>query len=261
MGSNLFRSAERKKAKLRLAICGAAGSGKTMSALLIAKGLGEKIAVIDTERGSSELYSDVVGFDVCVLEPPFKVEKYIEAITGAGESGYDVIIIDSISHAWSGSGGLLEQHTAIANRTNNKYTAWGAVTPLHYRFIDSMLQSPAHIIATMRSKIEYAMEKDENTGKINIKKLGMAPIQRSGLEYEFTLVLDIDQDHMSVASKDRTSMFTDMHFRPSVETGRKIKKWLEMGKDEDDQVSKPLDVSTNEDSYETKVLRKASADW
>lgn len=260
MTSNLFRSAERKKAKLRLALCGAAGAGKTMSALLIAKGLGDKIAVIDTERGSSELYSDVVDFDVCVIEPPFKVEKYIDAITAAGDSGYEVIVIDSISHAWSGEGGLLDQHTAIANRTNNKYTSWGAVTPLHYRFIDSMLQSPSHIIATMRSKIEYAMEKDEKTGKVSIKKLGMAPVQRSGLEYEFTLVLDMDQDHMSVASKDRTSMFTDMNFRPSVETGRKLKKWLEMGKDEDGQRDKPLDVSAPEEK-EIQFVKKVSPDW
>jgi len=232
MASQLFRTAERKKVKLRMALCGPSGSGKTMSALLIAKGLGGKIAVIDTERGSSELYSDIANFDVCVLEPPFKVEKYIEAINAAGEAGYDVIIIDSISHAWSGEGGLLEQHTAISNRTNNKYTAWGAVTPLHYRFIDSMLQSPAHIIATMRSKVEYAMEKDEATGKVTIKKLGMAPVQREGMSYEFTVVLDLDQDHMAVASKDRTSMFSSLVFMPSIETGRKIKKWLEMGKED-----------------------------
>lgn len=229
MTSNLFRSAERKKAKLRLALCGAAGAGKTMSALLIAKGLGDKIAVIDTERGSSELYSDIADFDVCVLEPPFKVEKYIEAIDAANESKYDVIIIDSISHLWAGEGGLLDQHTAIASKTANSYTAWSKITPLHNRFIDSMLQSPSHIIATMRSKTEYVLEKNDKTGKTTIRKVGLAPVQRDTVTFEFTIVFDLDSDHMSVASKDRTAMFSNTYFRPSEEIGRKIKKWLDLG--------------------------------
>jgi len=229
MGSNLFRSAERKKAKLRLALCGAAGSGKTMSSLLIAKGLGDKIAVIDTERGSSELYSDISDFDVCVLEPPFKVEKYIEAIDAANEAKYDVIIIDSISHLWAGEGGLLDQHTAITSKTANSYTAWSKITPLHNRFIDSMLQSQSHVIATMRSKTEYVLERNEQSGKTTIRKVGLAPVQRDTVTFEFTIVFDLDSDHMAVASKDRTAMFSNTYFRPSEEIGRKIKKWLDLG--------------------------------
>lgn len=223
-----FRKAERKKARLRLALCGPSGSGKTYSALLVAKGLGGRIAVIDTEKSSSELYEHLVDFDVCTMDPPFTVEKYIDAIHTAEALAYDVIIIDTISHAWAGEGGLLERHDAAAQSTGNSYTAWGAVTPLHRKFIDVMLQCKVHLIATMRSKVEYIIDKDGN-GKTVIRKVGLAPVQREGMDYEFTLVFDVDAEHFANASKDRTSQFTGRRIQLDAATGATLAKWLNEG--------------------------------
>lgn len=222
-----FRKAERKQAKLRLALAGPAGSGKTYSALLIAFGLGGKIAVIDTERSSAELYSHLGDYDVCCLEPPFTPQKYIDAIRAAESAGYDVIIIDSLSHAWAGPGGVLEIHDAVAAKEKNSWAAWRHVTPLHNELVDTILQSKCHIIATMRSKTEYVQVQDG--GKARVQKVGMAPVQRDGMEYEFTVFLDLDLTHTAVATKDRTSMFDGITFRPNKETGKKLLEWLKSG--------------------------------
>ena len=103
----MFKKAERKRAKLRLALSGPSGSGKTYGALQIAKGLGGKIAVLDTERGSASLYSDTVDFDVVELGPPYEPERFIEVMDAAAKAGYEVLIIDSITHEWKGAGGIL----------------------------------------------------------------------------------------------------------------------------------------------------------
>jgi len=221
-----FHKAERKKSKLRLALAGPAGSGKTYSALLIAFGLGGKVAMIDTERGSGELYDYLGEYDVCTLEAPFTPEKYTEAIKEA-EKVYDVIIIDSLSHAWAGEGGLLDIHGHIADRSGNSWAAWRQVTPRHNELVEAMLQSKSHIIATMRSKMEYTQV--EENGKKSIKKLGMNPIQRDGMEYEFTVFFDLDHNHVATASKDRTSLFDGKFFKPSKETGKILLGWLENG--------------------------------
>jgi hypothetical protein len=224
----VFKPAQRKQAKMRLAVAGPSGSGKTYSALLIARGLvgpEGKIAVIDTERGSASLYADLTPFDVCELAPPFTPERYIEAIRAAEAAGYDAIIIDGLSHAWAGPGGVLDLHDAAAAKEKNSYTAWRLVTPRHNDLVDAMLQSKCHIIATMRSKTEYAQV--EEGGKKKVVKLGMAPVQRDGMEYEFTVFLDLDASHNAVASKDRTSIFDGLVFRPTEETGRKLREWLE----------------------------------
>ncbi|MBW1928899.1 MAG: ATP-binding protein [Deltaproteobacteria bacterium] len=222
-----FHKAERKKSKLRLGIAGPAGSGKTYSALLIAFGIGGKVAMIDTERGSGELYAHLGDYDVCPITSPFVPEKYIEAIRAAEDAGYTTIIIDSLSHAWSGEGGLLDLHGHLADRSGNSWAAWRKVTPKHNQLVEAMLQSPCHIIATMRSKMEYAQVMEN--GKTAVKKLGMSPIQRDGMEYEFTLFLDIDQDHVAAASKDRTSLFDGKFFKPSTDTGKTLIEWLETG--------------------------------
>ncbi|MGB9804541.1 ATP-binding protein [Desulfofundulus sp.] len=222
-----FRKAERKQAKLRLALAGPAGSGKTYSALLIAFGLGGRIAVLDTERSSAELYSHLGDYDVCCLETPFTPQKYIDAIRAAESAGYDVIIIDSLSHAWAGPGGVLEIHDAVAAKEKNSWAAWRHVTPLHNELVDTILQSKCHIIATMRSKTEYVQVQDG--GKARVQKVGMAPVQRDGMEYEFTVFLDLDLTHTAVATKDRTSMFDGITFRPSVDTGKKLLAWLKSG--------------------------------
>lgn len=230
----MFQKAERKKAKLRLGLCGTSGSGKTYSSLLIAKGIGKKIAVVDTENHSAELYAGMPNmpeYDVLTLSPPYETEKYVSAISEAEKQGYDVIILDSISHAWAGEGGLLDQQGKIADSgKGNSYTAWRNVTPKHNKFIEKMLSCNIHLIATMRSKTEYALVTNDK-GKQEPKKMGMAPIQRDGMDYEFTVVLDIDQSHNAIPSKDRTSLFDGKIFTPSEDTGVKLLAWLDSGKD------------------------------
>jgi len=220
-----FHKAERKKGKLRLAIAGPAGSGKTYSALLIALGLGGRIAMIDTERGSGELYDHLGQYDACTIHPPFEPRKYVEAIRAAEDLGYETIIIDSLSHAWVGQGGLLDVHGHIADKTGNSWSAWRQVTPKHNELVDAMLQSRCHIIATMRSKMEYAQV--EENGKKQVKKLGMSPIQRDGMEYEFTVFIDLDQQHTATTTKDRTTLFDGQYFVPTIETGKTLLAWLE----------------------------------
>ena len=228
----MFKKAQRTEARLRLALCGASGSGKTYSALLIAKGLlnGEgRIAMIDTERGSGQLYSHMLDYDVAQLTPPFSPQKYIAAIKAAEEAGYGVLIIDSLSHAWAGEGGILDIHDHATKAVRNSFTAWREVTPQHNKLVDSILNSSLHIIATMRTKTAYEVQQEE--GKTKVVKVGLSPIQREGLEYEFTVVLDLSvEGHIASASKDRTGLCDSSYFMPSEETGRWFRDWLK-GKD------------------------------
>lgn len=226
-----FTKAVRKKAKLRLALTGPSGSGKTYGALMIAQGLGGKIAVIDTEHGSVSLYSDLCEFDTLELVAPYSPERYIQAIKAAEAAGYDTLIIDSTTHEWSGSGGCLEinEQTAQAKFRGNTWSAWNETTPRHRRFIDAMLQSNMHIIATGRSKTETSQE-DAGNGKKKVVKLGMKTEQRDGFEYEFTVVLDIVHDgHFALASKDRTNLFGSTPFKISDQTGKDLSAWLDSG--------------------------------
>ena len=228
----MFRKAERRKAKLRLAITGPAGSGKTYGALQLAQGLGGRIAMIDTENGSGDLYSDICDYDVQTLSAPYSVQKYLAAIHEAEEEGYDILIIDSLSHAWSGEGGLLDVHSQLTRnmKNGNSYTAWNKITPWHNRLIESMLASNCHIIATMRTKTEYAMIQNEK-GKTEIQKVGLAPVQRDGMDYEFTIVFDLSMEHTVTVSKDRTSLFDRQVFSITQDTGKIIRKWLDSGAD------------------------------
>ena len=228
---SIFRKAERRKAKLRLAITGPAGSGKSYGALLVAFGIGGKVALLDTENGSGDLYSSLGTYDVCSINAPFTVQKYIDAIRDAEDSGYDVLILDSISAEWAGTGGLLNLHTQItsANRANS-YAAWGQITPKHNAFIDAIISSNLHIIATIRSKTEYAQVQNER-GKTEIKKMGLGLVQRDGIDYEFMTVFDLSMEHTVTVSKDRTSLFDGQVFTLSEDTGRALKDWLDTGID------------------------------
>ena len=225
----MFRKAERKKAKLRLGLVGPAGSGKTYGALLVAMGLGGRIAMIDTENGSGDLYAGLGDYDVCTLSAPYTVQKYLTAIQDAERAGYDVLIIDSLSHAWAGEGGLLDQQGKIADSgRGNSYTAWRQVTPWHNKLVEAMLSSSCHIIATMRAKTEYVMEENDR-GKKEPRKVGMAPVQRDGMDYEFGVVFDLAANHSAQVSKDRTSLFDGRVFQLSKETGETLRAWLETG--------------------------------
>lgn len=226
-----FVKATKKKSKLRLALTGPSGSGKTWGALQIAKGLGGRIACIDTEKGSASLYEHIVDFDVLELSAPYTPERYIEAIKEAEKAGYDTLIIDSTSHEWSGPGGCLEiiDEVARAKFKGNTWSAWSDVTPRHRAFVDTMTQCNMHIISTGRSKTETAQS--ENNGRKTVVKLGMKTEQRDGFEFEFTVVLDIIHDgHFATASKDRTGLFTDKDPKPlNEETGKMLADWLNNG--------------------------------
>lgn len=227
----MFQRAQRKKAKLRLALCGPSGGGKTYTSLLMAQGLGGPIAMIDTEQGSGELYADLTDYDVARLTPPFSPGKYIQAIQAAEQAGYNVLIIDSLSHAWAGQGGILEEVDKRKAGQKNQFAAWRDVTPQHNSLVDAILQSGCHIIVTMRTKTAYDFEKDAN-GRLKPVKVGLAPVQRDGVEYEFTVVLDIEAEkHVATSSKDRTGLFDGHFFVPTVETGKQLKAWLEQGVD------------------------------
>ena len=213
-----FKKAHRSKAKLRLAIAGPSGAGKTYSALLIASGIVplEKVAVIDTESGSADLYADLGGYSTVTINP-------------AEAAGFELIIIDSLSHAWSGEGGLLDQQGKAADSKykGNSWAAWREITPLHNQLVETMLHTPLHVIVTMRSKTEY-IQTDVN-GRKQIQKVGMAPIQRDGIEYEFTTVFDLSQNHTATVSKDRTKLFDGQYFTPTADCGKALLQWLNAG--------------------------------
>lgn len=226
----MFKKAERKQARLRLALTGPSGSGKTYSALLIAKGLGGKIAVLDTEHESASLYAgmeSIPDFDTCPLEPPYAPERYIEIINAAEKAGYGTLIIDSYSHEWIGSGGCLEinDQVALSKYRGNTWSAWSETTPRHRKLVDKILSSSMHIICTMRSKTETV----QGEGK-KVMKLGMKSEQREGSDYEFTTVLELShgENGLANASKDRTRLFTEPE-QVTEQTGCKLLGWLKAG--------------------------------
>jgi hypothetical protein len=229
----ILQTATRKKSKLRLNLSGPAGSGKTYSALLMAKGLiGDwpKIAVIDTENGSASLYSHLGNFQTLDLQPPYSPERYIEAIDTCVKAGIECIIMDSSSHEWSGPGGCIEinEHLAQTKFKGNTWSAWSQTTPRHDAFVQKVLQCNAHVITCTRSKMETVMTDDKK-----VKKLGMKDIQREGWEYELTVSLNIDRDtHTAIASKDRTELFEGKDpFIITEATGQIIAKWCNEGID------------------------------
>ena len=222
-----IRKARRSATKLRILLTSPSGGGKTYGALLMADGLGGKTVVIDTEEGSSDLYDELHDFDVIDLKPPFTPERYIEAITAAEAAGYEVIVIDSVTHCWSGKGGCLElvDDIAKAQFRGNTWSAFSVITPRWRAFVDAILRSSAHVICTGRSKTETAQVEDH--GKKKVAKLGMKLEARDGLEYEFTTVLDLVHDgHYATVSKDRTGIFSGDPKPISVETGKRLAAWL-----------------------------------
>jgi hypothetical protein len=224
-----FKKAERKKIKLKLALTGPSGSGKTYSSLLLAQGLGGKIAVIDSENGSASLYSDLLAFDVLDVAPPHTTDKYVNAINLAVKNGYDVVVLDSMSHIWAGEGGLLAKKESIdATGRGNSYTNWATISKEFETFKSYLLNAPIHVVATMRSKQDYSQETDDK-GKKVIRKIGLAPVQRDGIEYEFSVVFDLAMTHEASASKDRTGLFDGRYFKITPDIGKELNKWLETG--------------------------------
>lgn len=229
-----FTKATKKKAKARIALAGPSGSGKTFTALTIAQGLGGKVAVVDTERGSASKYADLFEYATLDMDPPYHPDRFIAAIKDAEAEGFDVVILDSITHAWSGTGGMLEEVDKFAKKVGggNSFAAWKSATPIQNRFIDGMTGCGVHLIVTMRSKQEYILEETERNGrKTQVpRKVGMAPIQRDGVEYEFDLFAEMDLDNNMVITKSRCHALSGGVFtKPGVEVGQQIAAWLDDG--------------------------------
>lgn len=240
-----IKQASKKESKLRLALMGPAGSGKTFTSLSIASELG-KVLVVDTERGSASKYAGTFPeFDVIELDT-FAPEMFIEAIKLGEQHGYQTIVLDSLSHAWMGKGGVLELHDNAAKRSANSFAAWRDVTPKHNELIDAILQSKCHVIATMRSKTEYVQEKDEK-GRTSIKRVGMAPVQRDGMEYEFDVIADLDLDNNFIVGKTRCSALAGKVFkRAGANVAEILKLWLSGEKEKPTRVLpiQPLPATT-----------------
>ncbi|PNW14106.1 AAA family ATPase [Chryseobacterium lactis] len=224
-----LKQSQRQQVKLRLGLSGASGFGKTKSALLLAYGMTQdwsKIAVIDTENSSASLYSDLGNYNVLDLQAPYSPERYIQAIELCEKSGIEVIIIDSASHEWNGSGGCLEIHEKLGGR----FQDWANVTPRHQAFINKILQSSCHIITTTRRKMDYSLDIGSN-GKTKVVKHGTKEITRDGFEYELTINFELVNDnHLAKASKDRTGLFMNKpEFLITPQTGKVILDWCNSG--------------------------------
>lgn len=273
-----FQPAYREQVRLRLALMGLSGSGKTMSSLATAasisyeirkRGGTGRIAVVDTERESAKLYAmsraerrkyDALGVDEGyayikqIRKFPIDVDlltsfsplAYVDKINEAAREGYDITVLDSISHAWAGTGGALERKGKIEDRGGNSWTAWRTITPEHNAFVDGMLSTPSHLIVTLRMKAQHALETEN--GKQKIVDLGVEEIQREGLRYEFTLVAQIDQDHVATIVKSRLDGVIGMgdHFdRPGDEFGRKIYGWVNDGDEPAPRMEQPAPAAAS----------------
>lgn len=225
-----IRKAQKQKAKLRVGLSGPSGSGKTYSALLLASGLTslDKVVIIDTENGSADLYDNLGDYNVLQLEAPYNPERYVEAIESVEKEGYEVIIIDSISHEWEGKGGCLEINETLGKTKykGNSWAAWNETTPRHQKFLEKIVTSKCHVITAARSKTDTIQTEDRK-----IKKVGTKEIQREGFEYELTLNFNLDRDgNLATASKDRTGIFINRDpFKITKSIGEELKKWSETG--------------------------------
>ena len=245
-----LRQSQRKKAKIKMALQAPSGAGKTMSAILLAKGLcnGDlsRVVVIDTENGSADLYAHLGNYNVISLKPPFTPQQYVEAINVCEKAGMEVIIIDSISHCWDY---LLDYHSSLAG---NSFTNWAKIKPLEKSFMDKILQCDAHVIATMRTKQDYVL--NQKDGKFIPEKVGLKAVQRDGVDFEFTLVLDIDIKHYATASKDRTSLFMDKpEFKITPEIGIKILEWC--NQDFSQEPTTDMDTDTMLSEISEKIIK------
>ena len=228
---SMFQKATKRAVRARIGIDGPSGAGKTYTALEWARVLGKRIAVVDTERGSASLYSDLFDFDVLEVSPPFHPDRFVEAIRDAEKNDYDVVILDSLSHAWEGEGGVLDIVDAAAARQNgNSYTAWKSGTPILRHLIDTILATDIHVIVTMRSKTEYVLEENDR-GKKQPRKVGMAPVMRAGMEYELTLVGDMDLEHRMTITKSRCPALSDLVVQPgrASEAAETFVSWTQSG--------------------------------
>lgn len=255
-----FKKATKKQSKARIALDGPSGAGKTWTALVTATALadGGKVAVIDSERGSASKYASDFEFDVLELDGDFHPDRYVEGLREAAKAGYAVAILDSLTHAWAGRNGVLEQVDAAKARFGgNSQRAWAVGTPMWQGLIDAMLQSPLHVIATIRSKTKF-VEVDKGNGKKGYERAGMEPVARDGIEFEFDVVGDLDLEHNLVISKSRAGNRLDaMYRRPGAEFGEAVLAWLNDGAPDTDALAKELMATAGDRDGLVKALTDA----
>lgn len=229
-----FQKAQKFQHKLRIGLAGPTGSGKTYTALRLAATIaareGKRVAVIDTEHGTASLYANTFDFDVMELTS-FAPDRYVEAISEAARSGeYSVLVVDSFTHAWSGKDGALEQVDRKAGGAGGSFNAWRDVTPQHTRLVEAMLSCPIHLIGTLRSKMAYEVDTDPKTKRVSVRKIGLQPIQREGMEYEFDVFADLDVDNTLTVSKTRNAELAGYSVQKAGEDlGVKLWEWAQGG--------------------------------
>ena len=232
MNEFIIETAQRSKAKLRLGLAGPSGTGKTYSSLRLAHGIESdwnKIVIIDTEQGSSNFYAHLGSFKVLNLQAPYSPERYIAAIDACEKMGFTVIIIDSITHAWIGRGGLLQEHEILGVRDSY----FKMTKPRHRRIIDRILASTSHVIVTVRSKQTMVISQDGDKSKV--EKKGLDPITESNFDYEMSAYFELSQSHTAEATKDRTEIFMKpgQPVYPQIlseDTGKQLMVWANSGK-------------------------------
>jgi hypothetical protein len=245
-----FRKAIKRDAKLRFAVCGPSGSGKTYTLLALATELGGPIAVVDTEHGSASKYADIFEFDVLELDS-YDPLRLIEIIDYAVANHYRVLDIDSLSHFWMGRDGELEKVDRAARRMQipNGFAAWKQVTPIHNALIDKIISAPIHVLISMRAKTEWVLERDDRSGKTVPRKVGLAPVMRDGIEYEFDVCGDLDQESTLQITKTRCPKLAGGIFpKPGKELSDLLKEWLRTvsAEDTEPQVSNSAPTSPND---------------
>lgn len=267
-----LRDATRQRIRIRAGVSGPSGSGKTAGALRVAYGLtGDwgKIAVIDTENRSSELYSNTtladgtrIGtFKVISLGAPYSPERYIEAIEACEQGGVEVAVLDSITHEWNGQGGVLQ----LVDELGGSPRGWKAMTPRHEAFKEKILRSSLHIITTVRRVQEYDYVKNES-GKTQVVKLGLKEQTREGWEYELTINFEVDMTNKTVVHKDRTQLFVGKDpFKLTEQVGSDILTWCNLGIDADkivhDAIAEMKGCTTVQEMKNTKARLEKEASF
>lgn len=252
----------------RIALVGPSGAGKTWTALEAAFALtggdATKVAMLDTERGSGALYASHFGeFLHGTLDPPYTPDAYIDALNACVDSGAEVVIVDSLTHAWSGQGGILEQvddYAAHQQGQAGKFGAWREATPAHNRLVDTLVRLPAHVIVTMRAKTAYEIDRNDQ-GQVEVKKLGLAPEQRQGLDYEFDVVGDVDREHRVVVSKSRCEVYADAtQVKPDREWWQPLVDWLGQGEPVQQRLAARLTDLGMDESQQTLAVQQYDTD-
>lgn len=257
----LFQPAAKQQLKARVALCGPTGSGKTWTGLQWASVLGKRTVVIDTENSSASYYADRYTFDVYNFEPPYDPGRLVDIIRAAETEGYDVILIDSLSHFWEGEGGTLDIADNAGQRAGgNSFAGWKIATPALRHLVDAIRGSRSHVIATMRSKMEYVLEEDARGKKVP-RRVGMSPVMRQGVEYEFTVVADLDLEHRLTVSKSRCEQLADKVAQPgrAGEIAETFHAWLNSGEALADRSAVDNLIATFDDIPDPADRKKAKA--